>query len=531
MGPGRADNGNFVVNKLKLLVVQDPAEKKQALEPVDFKSAWANFSQKGWPVEQAIDGERKTGWANKGNENKHNRAVFILKDTLELYQSDKIRVVLEQNYGSQHTLGRFRILVTEAPSDLVRFPSDVRAILLKSEDQRLLEEKNQLVDFYALGDEKWSALKERIDEHKENVPKLPDHQAQTMIEDAPQATHLHIRGDFLREGEPIEPHTLSVLPALVQRGESPDRLDLARWIMDAANPLTARVGANRIWEKLFGWGLVRTPGDFGSRGDKPTHPELLDWLACEYRRLGWSRKELIRLIVDSATYRQWSRVRGELNELDPENLLLARQNRFRVEAEIVRDISLTAGGLLHPVIGGPGIKPHMPADIAKYSYASGIAWKISPAPDRYRRGMYIHFQRTIPYPMLDTFDSPDSNTTCIRRNSSNTPLQALTLLNDPVFFEMAQAMARRLLTEGPEDDTERLIYAFRLCLARKPAPVELASLLSLYKKQLNNFKNDPKSAAQFAGTPLPDSTAVHTAAAWTMVSRTLMNLDEFITRE
>jgi hypothetical protein len=228
------------------------------------------------------------------------------------------------------------------------------------------------------------------------------------------------------------------------RGEQPDRLDLARWLVDPSNPLAPRVAVNRIWQHLFGYGLVRTPNDFGKRGELPSHPELLDWLATEFPRLGWSRKAMIRLILTSATYRQSSHYRTDLNDRDPNNVLFARQNRFRLEAENVRDVYLAASGRLNPAINGPGIRPPLPADIAALGYANSVKWAPSKGAEQYRRGLYIFFQRTVPYPMLSAFHAPDSNMTCTRRERSNTPLQALTLLNDPVFFDCAQALGHSL---------------------------------------------------------------------------------------
>jgi mono/diheme cytochrome c family protein len=361
----------------------------------------------------------------------------------------------------------------------------------------------------------------------------------------PRENYLHVRGDFLTKGQIVGPHTPEVLPPLAPRGGRPDRLDLARWIVDPANPLTARVAVNRFWQWHFGRGLVNTGDDFGTQGEPPSHPDLLDWLAAEFRDSGWKVKQLHKLIVMSATYRQSSAARRELYQRDPYNTWLARQNRLRFEAEVVRDVALAASGLLSPTIGGKSVRPPQPPEIAALSYAGSIKWTDSKGPDRYRRGLYTWFQRTSPYPTLMTFDAPDSNLACTRRERSNTPLQALTLLNDVVFVECAQALGRRIVQEpmdklvaadgtGGGDNVAldgRLRYSFRLCLSRDPSDQELARLHKLYDEARTDFDKDGETAKKVAGDQAPEKVAIAELAAWTLVARTLMNLDEFITRE
>jgi mono/diheme cytochrome c family protein len=383
--------------------------------------------------------------------------------------------------------------------------------------------------------------------------------AQALVErGSPRESYVHLRGDFLRQGDPVQPHTPAFLPPLRPRGERPDRLDLARWIVDPDHPLTARVAVNHVWGHLFGQPLVATPDNFGKKGEKPTHPELLDWLAGyfvggngEMRKWGnegavssfphfpissprpWSRKALIRLIVTSATYRQSSRHRPELAATDPNNAILARQNRFRVEAEIVRDLTLAASGLLNPKIGGPSFQPPLPAGLARLPELKNERFvEATGGGARYRRGIYIHTQRTFPYPMLATFDGPDSNALCTRRDRSNTPLQALTLLNDPVFFECAQALGRRLLREVKGGREERIRYAFTLCVGRRPVEEEAAALDELLKHHQALYERDQAAAKQVTGAaPLPEGTSVWETAAWIGLARTLLNLEEFTTRE
>ncbi len=340
-----------------------------------------------------------------------------------------------------------------------------------------------------------------------------------------------IRGDFLRKGDEVQHHTPAFLHDYQPDDQEPDRLDLAQWLTAPENPLTARVTMNRIWKNLLGRAIVPSEADFGLRGDLPSHPQLLDWLASELMAQGWSRKQMIRTIVNSATYRQSSAYRPELVARDPANSWLARQNRYRLEAEVIRDSFLAASGLLTRKIGGPSVKPPLPADIAALGYAGGVKWQESKGQDRYRRGLYIFFQRTVPYPMLATFDAPESNVTCTKRERSNTPLQSLTLLNDPVFFETAQSLGCLMTSEFPADKSARLQYAFQRCMSRRPTSEEFAQIETLYDEMLSQLEKDTEAEAQLIGDrKLPSENRADTAAA-IAVARIIMNLDEFVTRE
>jgi hypothetical protein len=290
------------------------------------------------------------------------------------------------------------------------------------------------------------------------------------------------------------------------------------------------VAVNRMWQEIFGRGLVRTSEDFGKVGEKPSHPELLDWLAVEFMESGWDMKHIVRLMVTSATYRQSSKVRPELISRDPENSLLARQSRLRLSAELIRDEALAASGLLNTTVGGKSVRPPQPAGVAELSYNKSGKWPESTGPDRYRRGLYIHFQRTSPYPELINFDAPNANLTCSRRQRSNTPLQALNLLDDVVFFEAAQGLAYRLVREAPRDFRNRLTYAYELALARKPAAQETERLAKYFDQEMSSLGKDPKDVDSIFPAPV-EGVAPAEAAAWVGVSRVLLNLDEFITRE
>jgi hypothetical protein len=358
--------------------------------------------------------------------------------------------------------------------------------------------------------------------------------AMTLALGPTRPTHVMIRGDFLRKGVEVKPGTPAVLPPL-PKVANPTRLDLANWLVSRENPLTPRVTVNWVWSKYFGRGLVATPNDFGTQGEKPSHPELLDWLADEFRSpagCGWSLKKLHKLIVTSATYRQSSAGRPDLADRDPLNVLLARQSRLRLEAEVVRDNALAASGLLTRTVGGPSVRPPQPTGISELTYAGSAKWVESTGPDRYKRGLYIWFQRTSPYPTLMTFDAPDSNVCAVRRDRSNTPLQALTLLNDAVFVEAAQALGKRAVTETiGKADAVRLRHAFRLCFARTPTAREEERLTRLLGEFRRQAAADPAAAAKLLGKHRPSWTPTTEAAAWVALARTLLNLDEFVTRE
>ncbi len=378
-------------------------------------------------------------------------------------------------------------------------------------------------------------IKKRLDEIREQLAQLAAElptrtRAYTMIERSePIAAHIALRGDYRAPGVAVDPHTPAVLPPPADESEHP-RLRLAEWLVSDENPLTARVTVNRMWQEFFGRGLVRTAGDFGAQGEVPSHPRLLDWLAAEFRTAGWSRKQIHRLIVTSATYRQSSHARLDLAEQDPENTLLARQNRLRLPAELLRDNALAVSGLLYPKIGGPSVFPPQPAGVSEIGYAKK-EWNVDLGPERYRRGLYIHFQRTTPYPMLMNFDAPDTLTTAPRRERSNTALQALNQLNDAVLLEAVQALAVRVLSEAPNDGfAGRLDYAYRLCLSRSPEPREKDRLTTFWENRERAFGENPETARQLVSF-VPHDAAIEETAAWVSLARALLNLDEFITRE
>ena len=437
------------------------------------------------------------------------------------------------------------------------------------------------------------AAKKKLDAAKKSLNALQKDVPSVMVYrelKTPRPSFVFIRGDFLRPGQPVTPNVPEVFPALFQekgqgaaaKGQATDaaasRLDLARWLVSPQNPLTARVMMNRVWARYFPRGIVETEEDFGTQGARPTHPQLLDWLAWTFvhgerapatrassnpqseipnpKSPAWSLKAMHKLIVTSATYRQSSLARADLAAIDPNNKLLGRQSRLRVEAEIVRDAALTASGLLSRKIGGPSVHPPQPPGVYDFTQ-NKQAWNESKGEDRYRRGLYTFFFRSAPYPLLTTFDVPNMTQTCIVRMRSNTPLQALTVANDATMFELAQGLAMRVLGEGQvtdpaplprreglgeggasrksnadEADTARMTRMFRLCLTRPPAEKEAARLLDYLKLQRQRFAADAASAKLVAPIKRSDNNITDAeAAAWTSVARAIMNLDEFITRE
>jgi hypothetical protein len=352
--------------------------------------------------------------------------------------------------------------------------------------------------------------------------------------DAPRATRVLNRGNFLDPGEPVDAGTPAVLHAApAPAGPRRTRLDLARWLVDRENPLVARVTVNRWWAEFFGRGIVNTLEDFGVKGEPPTHPELLDWLAVEFMEHGWSMKHIHRLIVLSATYGQSSRLTPELLAADDQNKLLARGPRFRLEAETIRDNALAVAGLLSLKQGGPPVRPYQPPGMWENKVGGDrVTYEVSPGEDAWRRGLYTVWKRSSPYPSFMNFDATSRTACTVRRSRSNTPLQALTLLNDPVYVEAALALARRVLVERPAADvTERLRHAFRMCVARAPNAVELTALAELLAQQSSALAADPVAAQRIIGqTQLPPGTTALELAAWHAVATALLNLDETITK-
>jgi mono/diheme cytochrome c family protein len=531
-GPGRAANGNFVLGEFEVYAA--PANEPNNMTKIGLVRPKADFEEPEHEAALAIDGNPDSGWAiyRDGGFNEDRYATFETDEGIGYPDGTVLTFVLDHRYGRAHNIGRVRLSVSKLPADTIQFSDQVYAALKTPIEERTEEHKTALLDYYSNLDPKYRELRAPLDELLKAKPQPPGTIAQALVRSPdPPKTFIHLRGDFLSKGDEVQPGVPAVLPPLEPRGETPDRLDLARWIVDPDNPLTPRVYVNRLWQRLFGRGIVGTPDDFGTRSEAPSHPKLLDWLSTEAVARGWSTKDMIRLIVNSSTYKQSSDVRPELYDRDPANTLLARQSRYHVEAEITRDAYLAASGLLNTAVGGPSIRPPQPAGVADLGYAGSIKWTEDTGPEKYRRGLYIFFQRTVPYPMLMTFDCPDSNTASVKRNRSNTPLQALTLLNDPVFFECAQALGGRILTEAPQDEDGRIQFAFRQCMGRAPSDVEMARLKQFLADQKSAFEADPEAAKKFATQHVPEGVEAPESATYVALARVIMNLDEFITRE
>ncbi len=567
-GPGRSFMGTSALTEFTVEV-----ETKGKRQKVKFAKALAdyanperkleaNFDDKSnkkrvtGPVRFAIDGNDLTAWgidAGPGRRNVPRVAVFVPVAPVVLPDGGTLHFNLKQNHGGwnsddhmNNNLGRFRLSVTdEKVPDADPLPPLVRAALAVPAAKRSVAQLHTIFDYWRATVKEYQATNTQIESLWREWPQgSTSLVAQTR--DRPRETHLLKRGDFLKPGARVEagtPEFLNPLP----KGADGSRLTLARWLVDRKSPTTARAIVNRVWQAYFGNGLVRSPEEFGTQGEKPSHPALLDWLAVEFMeptaRPGhiagavWSLKHLHRVIVTSATYRQSSKVSPELLKADPENKLLARGARFRADAEIVRDVALSASGLLNSKIGGPSIFSPAPQFLFQRPVSYGpFTWKEAEGADRYRRALYTFRRRSTPYPALTVFDAPVGEASCVKRARSNTSLAALTALNETVFVECARALGKRAILEGGKADVDRLTHAFRLCVSRAPTKDELSILTGLLAKSRKRFAEGQASAAEVATgtkTPgkLPQGVSIEDWGAYTLVARVLLNLDETITKE
>jgi hypothetical protein len=561
-GPGRSIWGTAALTEFKVKAA--PADHPDKAEWVKFVKATADVNPPEKPLDRiyddksgkkrvtgpvsfAIDGKDETAWGTDvgpGRTNQPRKAVFLADKPIAHPKESILTFHLTQNHGGwnsddnqNHNLGRFRLSITTQPgAEADPLPQRVRQILAIPRDQRTPAQEGVVFSYWRATVPEWKDANEQIEALWQ---KHPQGATQFVLQprDQPRETHVLKRGDFLKPGKQVTPGVPAFLHSL-PADAPPTRLTFAQWLVDRRSPTTARAIVNRVWQAYFGTGLVETSEDLGMQSVAPSHPELLDWLAVEFMETGWSLKKLHKLIVNSATYRQSSRVTAQLQARDPYNRLLARGPRFRVEAEIVRDIALAASGILNPEIGGRSVFPPLPMFLVEppASYGPKI-WPEDKGPERFRRGMYIFRYRSVPYPMLQTFDAPNGDFSCVRRARSNTPLQALMTLNEPVFLDCARGLALRTLADGGQTDEERVEYAFRRCLARRPTAEERAELLKLLGKQHERFARPEAKPWELAANDpahppkLPKGVTPAQAAAWTVVSRVLLNLDETITKE
>ena len=530
-GPGSVNHegpeGDFWLSSVKVSV------DGRALRLTNATESFANGDN---TAAKAIDDDLQTGWSISGGQGKTQNAVFQLAETSTCTNELQVEMICEKYYASG--LGRFRIWVTtNADAKASAMENDALAILARNRDQEkldaLLTATNRLAEREALL-RQFAQLAPEFAKPRRELEKLqqqlPTFSTTLVMQERPpgheRPTFRHHRGEFLQPKEAVSPGVPAFLPALPEQAPK-NRLALARWLVSGQNPLTGRVVMNRHWEALFGRGLVRTTEDFGYQGDLPSHPELLDWLAVEFVKQGWSQKQMLKLMVMSATYQQSSAVSSELRERDPVNVLLTRGPCFRLEAEMVRDAALVASGLISEKIGGPSVYPPQPPGVSSEGAYGVLEWKTSEGPERYRRGLYTFAKRTAPYAMAATFDAPSGEACLARRERANTPLQALTLLNDPVFMECARALGQLAVqTEG--DAAKRVELLFRRCLTRPPSAKESEQLLRFYNAQLARFASGELQATEIMEAKAGEH--VHEQAAWTAVARVLLNLDETITK-
>jgi hypothetical protein len=543
-GPGRSENGNAVLTGLKV------AAGDKAGAPVKMRSASADFTQEGFAVGTVIS-ERparnapKAGWALYPEVGKPHEAVFEFERPLKTSAGTPISVTLEfKSPYSQHQFGRFRLSVTDSPAPAgEKMPGDVSRALSVAAADRTEAHRAVIRAYYRENispitrdlRQQLASLKK---EQKDIESKLPNTMVMAEM-DKPRDTFVLMRGQYDKPGQRVSPGVPSFLPPLaLPDGARNDRLALARWLVAPTQPLTARVIVNRYWQSFFGTGIVKTVEDFGTQGEQPSHPELLDWLATQFED-GWNIKQMIRLMVTSAAYRQSSAITPEKLAADPENRLLSHGPRFRLPAEFIRDQALAAAGLLDDRIGGTSVSPYQPAGLWEelMSRSDGQKWTAqvyqqSHGSDLYRRTMYTFWKRTSPPPALSTFDAPDREVCTVRRARTNTPLQALVLMNDPTYVEASRKLGERMMHEGRSSE-DRIASAFRLVLARKPSAEETAVLKAVYERQVERYRDDKPAAEKLLSvgeSPRGDGLDVAELAAWTNVASVILNLDEAVTR-
>ena len=548
-GPGRDLYGHFILSTVEASANGNPLKFTDGnwddgLSRIDLKTffnyemAQISDRPRGWLINAMTDETRMT-----------RLAVFALDKPLITNKPVELTIRLKFLAGGLcQGIGRLRLSTTgtDDPLRITRVSAGLKKVLYTPADQRTERQKNALSERFRQLTPLLAKERTKLEEVQTSLRNLGIITALVLQEkpgfDRP-STWVRERGGFYNHGEKVYAGTPASLPPLPESAPA-NRLGLARWLVDESNPLTARVTVNRFWEQFFGRGIVETAEDFGTQSSPPSHPELLDWLATEFMSDGgtgrkgdgetsqskaWGMKKLHRLIVTSATYRQDSSVSASLQERDQYNRLLARGPRFRVEAEMIRDLTLTASGLLSQKVGGPSVMPSQPEGIWRNPYSSE-KWSVSKGEDRYRRGLYTFLRRTSPYPAMMTFDATSREFCTVRRIRTNTPLQSLTLLNDDAAMEMARALAKRMFLEIEGDTKTRLQYGFRLCTGRHAKPAELDRLAALYDQQLANYKASPKTADQLLKgenreLPAPE------LAAWTLVANVLLNLDETLTKQ
>ncbi len=527
-GPGRVyyegPFGDFFLSEVTILADGNK---------LPMASAAQSYANGNNTAATAIDGNQQTGWSINGGQGHEHSAVFTLREPIQGAKSLKLSLLFERYYSAG--LGRFRISVSDKPfaeGEKVA-PRTTDDLLLIPSDQRTAGQTEVLRKYFAETAPELAEARKEIEKLQKSLPAMPTTLVmQERPATNPRPTFIHKRGEFLQPKDRVEPGLLPMFPAPNTLPQN--RLEFARWLVSRDNPLVARVTMNRQWGTIFGRGIVRTTEDFGYQGESPTHSDLLDWLAVEFMNRGWSMKQMHRLIVTSATYRQSSYVSPEALQKDPDGKWLSRFPRVRLDAEMVRDAALRESGLLASRLGGPSVFPPQPAGVTSEGTYGALSWTVSQGADRYRRGLYTFSKRSAPYAMFATFDGPTGEVCIARREISNTPLQALTALNDEVFVETSRWLARSVLQTAEPTDEARAMRMFRNCLARPPAPEELSRLVDFVRRQREKLKSSPDSWGPLvpeADGPPPAGVDRAELAAWTLLARAVFNLDEAITKE
>jgi hypothetical protein len=532
-GPGTASNGNFVLTQFKVTQVsKDGKELDLKVERVIADHSQANFDVAG-----ALGTNANTGWAVLPEVGKPHEAVFQLAKPLAVAAGEKVKVTLGfQSPHAQHNIGRLRITTTGAAKPAENWLSpDLRTLLGIAAKDRTPEQKTAVAAYYRDRAAATLPQREKLQQVAAQKQQIESSAARCIISVSgpPRTIRILPRGNWLDDsGEVMQPATPGFLGNFDVKDRRATRLDLADWVVDSKNPLVGRVFVNRVWKLLFGRGITKAAEDFGTQGEYPSHPELLDYLTVDFQENGWDIKRLVKQIVMSRTYRQSSLASPEQREKDPANVYLARQSRFRYEAEIVRDNALAVGGLLVPKIGGPSVFPYQPAGYWAYLNFPVREWQNSTGEGLYRRGLYTHWQRSFLHPSLVAFDAPSREECTVDRPRSNTPLQALVLLNDPTYVEAARALAAKAISSA-SDTPARLEYLYRRALQRSPRDGEVKTLAALLDKHRQEYQADAKAARELTTVGVfKASEGLDGAdlAAWTSVARVLLNLHETITR-
>jgi hypothetical protein len=530
-GPGGAPNGNFVLTGFNVSV--------KGGAPVKLMRASADHSQDRYPIASALLGKAKSGWAILPETGKAHEAIFEPAEPFSIGDAGTLTFRLQfQSQFAQHEIGHFRLSLTTAPNPAGRMgiPEKVRSVLAIDPVKRSDSQRKELAAYYRTIASALQPLREELAKAEKAKADFEAAAPKCLVSVSgpPRVTRLLHRGNWQDDSGEIEsPAVPHFLPHSTVHKERLSRLDLADWLMSPQNPLPARVVVNRLWKMYMGVGISKTVDDLGSQGESPTNPELLDWLASEFVRSGWDMKHVVRLIVTSGTYRQSSLATPQDMQVDPFNRLYAHQSRFRLDAEMVRDNALEVSGLLSLKMGGPSVKPYQPAGYWDALNFPTRTYEADKGENQYRRGLYTWWQRTFVHPSLLAFDAPTREEATCERTQSNIPQQALVLLDDPTYVEAARVFAARILREGGSTTADRLNFAYETALNRPPRPKEAKILCGLFEKHLQEYTQDKESARKLVATgdsQVPKDLDVSELAAWTSVSRVILNLSETITR-